>query len=103
VQIGPPWGDYFGVVSQSVATSAAATEVEVTVSANPQLLEKVRQGNTEWDSMQQLVLYTLQQKQLYNGENRIQLYGAPVHISSTVQVSVRVFVYACESENVGHG
>lgn len=27
----PPWGEYFGVVSQGVKSAAAATEVEVTV------------------------------------------------------------------------
>lgn len=74
VQVHPPWGVYFGVVSQSVTTATARSEVEVTVVTDQQMFEKVAQGDTNGDLLQQHVLYVQQHKQLHDGENTIQLY-----------------------------
>jgi hypothetical protein len=69
-----------------VTNAAAATEVEVMVATDPLLFEKVKQGNPEWDSLQQPVLYTRQHKQLFNGRNKIKLYVAPAHIASCIRI-----------------
>lgn len=94
VQVSPPWGDYFGVVSQSVATATAATEVEVTVVTDQQMLNKIRQGNSDWDSLQQLGTYIPRRKQLLNGENKLQLCGSLL-TGYCVHVPVRVQGILC--------
>lgn len=79
MQVNPPWGDYFGVVSQSVTTAIAATEVEVTVVTDQQLFEIFKQGNAEWNSLQHPVLYKPERTQLHNGENKVKLYVSCFH------------------------
>lgn len=81
----PPWGEYFGVVSQSVATATAATEVEVTVVTGQRPLEALQQGSAEWDSLLQNVTYVPQRRQLRNGENKFQLCGSSAHMPQSAR------------------
>jgi hypothetical protein len=76
-QMHPPWGEYFGVVSQSVATASAATEVEVTIVTVLQDPEEFTpaalQHNLTWKL--QMPLYQPEPLELAYGTNYLQMCG----------------------------
>jgi hypothetical protein len=91
MQASPSWGEYFGVMSQSVATATAATEVEVTVVTHQQRFERLKLDTTDWSSLEQPVLYIPLHRHLHKGMNKISLCATSVS-------QAPVLMFACASD-----